>query len=200
MTRLFASFALLSVLASACAGSAPPPTQTAATTASPDRPSAVTAPARDVTRFTAAPKRVEKSVVVNAPPAEVWKLISDHQQMPTYFPGINHVDVDNSHASQANGVGCVRSCSLHGNMQTVEEVRLWEPPAALGYTLRAPNAMGLSDHFATVELTEASPGTTRVTWTQYFNHPDASAMSGQIGTMLDGAMAGLAKRFGRAGS
>ena len=156
--------------------------------------------ARDVSRFTTAPKRVEKSVLLNAPPAEVWKIVSDHEKMPTYFPGIQRVSVDNAHASQTNGVGCVRSCALHGNMETVEEVRLWEPSSALGYTLRTPNAMGISDHFAVVELAEASPGTTRLTWTQYFNHPDPTAMSGKLGAMLDGAMEGLAKRFGRAGS
>jgi uncharacterized protein YndB with AHSA1/START domain len=149
----------------------------------------------DPLKFTKAPLRAEKVVTLNAPPEKVWALLSDHEKLPTYVPMISKVTVDNSHASTADGVGAVRTCSI-GDMAIEEEIRLFEPNRVLAYGLRDGNPMGMSGHLGVMLLASNDTGGTTVRFQQYFNHPDVDMMATQVNGGLDQGINGLVKIFG----
>ena len=151
----------------------------------------------DPLRFTQAPLRAEQTVSLNAPPEEVWALISDHEKLPMYLSFVQKVTVDNSNASTANGVGAVRNCSI-GAMALEEEIRVWEPNRALAYGLREGNPMGMSGHLGVVLLAPNETGGTTVRWQFYFNHPDADMMATQAAGALQQGLSGLIEIFGGA--
>ena len=49
---------------------------------------------------------------MNASSEKVWGLISDYEKLPTYLSFVQKITADNSNASDANGVGAVRTCRI----------------------------------------------------------------------------------------
>ena len=151
----------------------------------------------DPLEFTKAPLRAERTVTLNAPPEKVWALISDHEKLPTYLPMIAKVTIDNSHASTANGVGAVRTCSI-GDMALEEEIRVWKPNRALAYGVREGNPMGMSGHLGVMLLAPNETGGTTVRFKQNFNHSDVDMMATQVAGGLQQGISGLLEIFGGA--
>jgi carbon monoxide dehydrogenase subunit G len=148
----------------------------------------------DPAQYTSAPLRAEATFQLDAPPKEVWALMSDHEAMPSYMPMVHKVTVDNSKAGTKGGVGAVRTCSI-GDDAFHEEIRLSKPNEALGYSVLDGNAMGFSDHFAVVLLAAGGDGGTTVQWKLWFNHPEPGKMAAQVNQMLDMVAKGLAEKF-----
>ena len=60
---------------------------------------------------------------LNVSPEKVWGLISDHEKLPTYLSFVQKITVDNSNASDANGVGAVCTCRI-GEITLIEDIQL----------------------------------------------------------------------------
>ncbi len=148
----------------------------------------------DVSAFTSAPLRYSTQVHLDAKPDAVWALVSDHEALPTYFAPVKTVTVDNSKATRENGVGAVRSCNLMGQ-DLREDIRLFEPGRALGYSVVHGGVPGVTDHFGLVSLRPDGDGTL-LTWSQYFDHPEPEPVVKQIGGLLGMAETGLIEKFG----
>lgn len=144
--------------------------------------------------YTSAPLQHTLALELEATPEEVWALISDHEALPTFFPLINKVTVDNSSAASPGGVGAVRSCSL-GEMQLTESVRVFEPGEAFGYSVVKGGMPGVTNHLGLITLSPKGT-TTVVRWETYFDHPEPMAVTAQIGKLLSVAGDGLVKKFG----
>ena len=144
--------------------------------------------------YTSAPLQHTLTLELEATPEEVWALISDHEALPTFFPLINKVTVDNSSAASPGGVGAVRSCSL-GEMQLTESIRVFEPGRAFGYSVVKGGMPGVTNHLGLIRLSPKGT-TTVVRWETYFDHPEPTAVTAQIGKLLSVAGDGLVKKFG----
>jgi len=147
-----------------------------------------------VSDHTAAPLRYALNVRLDARPDAVWALLSDHEALPTFFAPVTKVTVDNTGASTPNGVGAVRSCNLMGSELT-ENILIFEPNKALGYSVVKGGLPGVTDHLGLVRLQADGDGTI-VRWEQYFNHPDPKPVVGEIGKLMAIAGDGLIKKFG----
>jgi carbon monoxide dehydrogenase subunit G len=149
----------------------------------------------DPLNFTKAPLRVEQTVSLNATPDKVWALISDHEKLPKYLSFVQEVTIDNTNASVANGVGAVRTCNI-GDIQLVEDIRLWETNLALAYSVLDGNPMGMTGHLGVAQLTPTGSGGTTLRWQAYFDHPDVDMMTGQVQGGFQAGNIGLVEIFG----
>lgn len=98
----------------------------------------------------------------DAPPAAVWNVLSQHEDMPEWTP-LRRVTLEPAGAEERNGVGAIRV--LHAPFlpyRLREEITRFEPPTLLGYTLR--QGLPTSDHHGLITLAPDGRGTI-LTWT-----------------------------------
>lgn len=94
---------------------------------------------------------------VSASPAAVWTVLSDHEGMSKWGPGIR-VRLEQEGADTPNGVGAVRRISAPGPMPAiVEEITAFEPDRVLGY--KALAGVPLKEYSGEVRLAPHGDGT-----------------------------------------
>ena len=87
----------------------------------------------------------------------VWAVLSDHEGMNSWGPGIK-VRLEEEGAETRNGVGAVRRISTPLPVPAiVEEITTFEPGECLGYRARA--GVPLKDYSGEVRLTPHGSGT-----------------------------------------
>ena len=144
----------------------------------------------NIDQYTQAPLQMTKTLELSADPEAVFATLADFTAMPSWFPGMTAVAVDNTSAELDGGAGAVRVCSF-GPAQTMnEDILILDPPKTLAYAIREGNFMGLSQHFALVCVEPWGDGSL-LSWHQFFHHPDPEAFNAQGGAMLDGALDNL---------
>jgi uncharacterized protein YndB with AHSA1/START domain len=147
----------------------------------------------DVGAYTNAPLQLQKRLLVNATPDEVFKTLANHTAMPEWFPGMTAARINCDHAEEEGGAGTVRYCAF-GEQEMTEDIVVSQTPKLLGYAIRDGNFMGLSDHFALITV-KAEDGGSLVSWSQFFHHPQPDVFNQQGGMMLEGALQNLMQRF-----
>lgn len=94
---------------------------------------------------------------VSASPEAVWAVLSDHEGMSKWGPGIR-VRLDQEGAGDRNGVGAVRRISAPVPLPAiVEEITTFEPGRVLGYKARA--GVPLKEYAGEVRLAPHGDGT-----------------------------------------
>lgn len=142
------------------------------------------------------PLRLIKTARLLASPAEVFAVVSDHVGTGAWFPVVEKVQVDNTHAEVAGGQGATRYCTLSNGAVLTEKIVGFDPPHLFGYAVADGNTFGVQGHLALINLETDAKSHTLLTWRQYFNHPDIDALTKEISAMLDGGIQGLIDRFG----
>jgi uncharacterized protein YndB with AHSA1/START domain len=150
----------------------------------------------NIDEVTQAPLRLVKTARLLAPPAEVFAVVSDHVGTGAWFPVVESVQIDNSHAEVADGHGAIRYCTLSNGAVLTEKIVGFEPAHLFGYAVADGNAFGVQGHLALINLEAEAAGSTLLTWRQYFNHADIDLLTKEISAMLDGGIQGLIDRFG----
>lgn len=94
---------------------------------------------------------------VSASPAAVWAVLSNHEGMAAWGPGVR-VRLEQEGAETRNGVGAVRRISTPVPLPAiVEEITVFEPDQVLAYKARA--GVPLKDYAGEVRLTPHGDGT-----------------------------------------
>ncbi len=97
------------------------------------------------------------TTAVSAPVEHVWSILSDHEGMSAWAPGLK-VRLEEEGAEERNGVGAVRRIDLPGPLPAiVEEITEFEPDVRLGY--RAVSGVPLRNYRGDVELKRLGSGT-----------------------------------------
>lgn len=80
--------------------------------------------------------RIKTSATIDAAPAEVWALLSDHQTWPTW-----HDDYEEHEAmtSQIEGLGAAFRSREWWKLRSESEITRWEEGKVVGLTLRRAN-------------------------------------------------------------
>ena len=101
--------------------------------------------------------RATSTAVVNAPMDQVWALVSDHEGMTGWGPGLK-VDLVRNGDGDRNGVGAVRKIRTPLSvLAIVEEVVDFDPPYRMAY--RAVSGVPLKNYLGEIELTTVATGT-----------------------------------------
>ena len=119
----------------------------------------------DVDTYSDAPLRVTRMAYFDAPPGDIFAVISDHGQLDRWLPLVQRVYLNRGHADVFNGVGTTRY------LQTVvfnirEYIIAFDPPRLLAYSIEQ-NVL-VSDHVSVVFLEPERYGGTYLTWQHYF--------------------------------
>ena len=106
-------------------------------------------------------KKVEESVVVNAPPAKVWALVGDFNGLNKWVP-----PVEASTATDGNKVGSVRTLSITGGEKLHEVLESYDAAGMkLSYKLREANVkvLPVNNYSSTIMVTPEGANS-KVTW------------------------------------
>jgi len=123
----------------------------------------------EVSKFTDAPKQIEKEQFIKAPIDKVWKIVADHQGMTQWMPMIKHVNLVKADAEGEWGEGCERHCQFGPDLLQ-EKIVYWDAPN--GYAYMISDMHLVKGHLGHIQLVSENGGT-RVKWTQYF-HPNGN--------------------------
>lgn len=93
---------------------------------------------------------------VSAPPERVWAVLTDHEGMPRWAPGLK-VALTRRGTDDPNGVGAVRRLGIGFAGPIVEEIVTFEPTHRFGY--RALAGIPLKNYRGEVVLRPDGPGT-----------------------------------------
>ena len=145
-----------------------------------------------------APLRNDVKVVLDAPMEEVWAIVSDHLQLPSYSAGIREVVLADSCHGPGGGVGCTRTCSFHEGPTIAETVVFVEEPYALATRGVQPNEYQLTNDLTLVTLRPLGDDRTEFWWRQYYNHPQLEEMRPVFDEALRDLGQRLVQRFGGA--
>jgi uncharacterized protein YndB with AHSA1/START domain len=103
-----------------------------------------------------------RTTIVPASATQVWEVLSDHEGMASWGPGIT-VSLRKMGGDDRNGVGAVRVIDSRGPAPAiVEEVTAFEPDRRLAY--RALSGVPLRNYRGEVVLREV-PGGTEIAYT-----------------------------------
>jgi len=129
-----------------------------------------------------------------ASPAEVWRLLADHEGMPRWLP-VREVVRRRPGAPDPDGLGAVRTVKS-GGLAFDEEIVEWKPGERLVY--RLTGGAPLRDHRGVVELAAEGEGT-RIVWRVGFRPwiPGTGALvEREVRRLLEGGLQGLARALG----
>ncbi len=119
----------------------------------------------DIDTYTSAPLRVAQAITIDAPPRQVFAIISDHTNADRWLPGIRQVNVNRGHAAVRDGVGTIRY--LHTGVNTIREyIIAYHPPRLLAYSIEQ-NFL-ITDHVSVIYLEAERYGGTNILWQHYF--------------------------------
>jgi len=121
------------------------------------------------------PQKAQESVHIDAPPAEVWKIVGDISAFADWQPQLSEVRPSEGNDEIADTVGAERVLVFaDGGGEITESVDEYEPERHyLGYRLLVedPAVFPVSFYTATIEITEADGGSD-VTWIARFYRGD----------------------------
>lgn len=146
-------------------------------------------------RFTDAPLRVSRTVALNADQQTIFELISTHSNLTDWFPNLHEVRIDNTEAEVEDRLGCVRICKF-GNFEVKEKIVYWEEGVGYAFSLPEDNAFGVSGQVGVFHVADAGSGRSRLTWSLYFNHPNAEMLSANHDKVMVRVIEGFVKTYG----
>jgi mxaD protein len=110
-------------------------------------------------------QRVEKSIVINAPPDAVWAIAGDFVGLPRWYPPI---PASRLILGRNNEVGCIRELTRLNGTKVEEKLLDYSPwERSLTYTYVGGQVMS-TDYFATLTVKDAGDGKSLVEWKARF--------------------------------
>lgn len=136
----------------------------------------------DASQFTDAPLKVQFTADLDAPPSEVFELVSTrlHDWMD-----VSEITWDNT-GSETDGAiddGSSRSCSVKGKALT-EQIHYWEQDRVYAYQIDFDESelkLPLNGQLGVFEVTPNGQGGSTLVWSQYFQrrfHPMSPMIPG----------------------
>ena len=115
--------------------------------------------------FEAPELRVEHSIVIDAPPEQVWEVVSDFDGLPRWLPTIESSRII---LGKNREVGCIRELVRANGTKVQEKLIAYEPwNMSISYTYIGGQP-GASDYYPTMTVEDAGNGKSRVEWKATF--------------------------------
>ncbi len=109
--------------------------------------------------------RVEHSIVIDAPPEQVWEVVSDFDGLPRWLPTIESSRII---LGKNREVGCIRELVRANGTKVQEKLIAYEPwNMSISYTYIGGQP-GASDYYPTMTVKDAGNGKSRVEWKATF--------------------------------
>lgn len=103
--------------------------------------------------------KVSDSVIVNADPAKVWAKLGDFNGMPGWHPAVTE-----SKATDGNKVGSLRTLTLKGGGNVVEELEeIDDAKMMIKYRMKE-GALPVSNYAATLSVKPVDGGKSQIEW------------------------------------
>jgi hypothetical protein len=110
-------------------------------------------------------QRVEKRIVIDAAPDEVWAIAGDFLGLPRWFPPIESARLL---LGRNNEVGCIRELRRRNGTKVEEKLLDYsQSDRTMTYTYAGGEPLS-SDYFATLSVTDAGGGKSLVEWKARF--------------------------------
>lgn len=132
---------------------------------------------RDIDFADTAPRRAERTVEIDATPAEVWAVIIDNERWPEWFP---NVTACTSTSDPATGIGSTREVRLPGRVVIAERFIAWEDEALWAFTVETMAPSLFRSLVERVTLNELTPGRTSVTYRMAFEPTTAVRLAAPL--------------------
>ncbi|MEO8004507.1 MAG: SRPBCC family protein [Betaproteobacteria bacterium] len=108
---------------------------------------------------------IEHSIVINAPPEEVWEVVSDFNGLPRWLPVIVESKIV---LGKNREEGAIRELTRANGTKVQEKLIAYEPwNMSLGYTYIG-GQVGATDYFPTMTVMDAGGGKSKVVWKARF--------------------------------
>jgi uncharacterized protein YndB with AHSA1/START domain len=109
--------------------------------------------------------KVEHSIVIDAPPEQVWEVVSDFNGLPRWLPTIESSRII---LGKNREVGAIRELVRANGTKVQEKLIAYEPwNMSLSYTYIGGQP-GASDYYPTMTVKPAGNGKSRVEWKARF--------------------------------
>ncbi|MEI5680738.1 SRPBCC family protein [Mesorhizobium sp. CCNWLW179-1] len=143
--------------------------------------------------------KIYVSSMINAPAAEVWKLVRNFNGLPTWAPFVSESRIEQN--AQPDQIGCIRNFRLKDGGQIREKLlALSDYDLSCSYAI-LESPMAVENYVATLSLTPITDGNaTFAEWQAEFDcAPEReTALMQQIGTgVFQAAFNALKQRFAR---
>jgi len=137
----------------------------------------------EVSDYTAAPLQVQLAAQLDAPPAEVFDLVSTGL---SEWMDVSEITWDNEDSATHGQIddGSSRSCALGGKKGLTETIPYWEDDHLYAYQMDWDNSdfkLPLRGQLGTFEVSPDGDGGTVLVWSQYFErkvHPMSPMIPG----------------------
>jgi uncharacterized protein YndB with AHSA1/START domain len=121
----------------------------------------------DIDTYTSAPLRVMRKAYLEAAPARVFAVISDHANVDTWMPLVTQVNVSRGHADVRDGVGTIRYLHAGFWYSLRQYVIASHPPRLLAYSIEQDPF--ITHHMSVMYLEAERYGGTLLYWQHYFH-------------------------------
>jgi len=109
--------------------------------------------------------KVEHSIVIDAPPEEVWEVVSDFNGLPRWLPTIESSRII---LGKNREVGCIRELTRANGTKVQEKLIAYEPWNMRLADTYIGGALGASDYYPAISVKAACNGKSRVEWKARF--------------------------------
>lgn len=112
-------------------------------------------------------QKVSESVLIDAPPAAVWAVVSDYAALQAWHPA-----VERSESTEGNTEGSLRTLHLKGGGVVVERLKKYDADAmSYSYRMEDPGPIPVSNYSATLSVSAQGSGS-EVQWKGAFYRGD----------------------------
>ncbi|MBV7327257.1 hypothetical protein KFU94_03180 [Chloroflexi bacterium TSY] len=146
--------------------------------------------------WTFAPLQLKKITILQVKPSVIFTALTEPEQMCRLFSWMHKIEVDNSEATEPNGLGAKRRCSF-GNGMVLEEIIVgWQPPTRYAYRgVDETHPFGMVGHLGTIECQPVMDDSTRLIWEHYFEHSNPAAMLKKLNESVDAVLQSMVDIF-----
>jgi uncharacterized protein YndB with AHSA1/START domain len=120
----------------------------------------------DIDTYTSAPLRVMRTAYLDASPARVFAVISDHANADTWMPLVTQVNVSRGHADARDGVGTIRYLHAGFWYSMRQYIIAFNPPRLMAYSIEQDPL--ITHHVSVMYLEPERYGGTVLFWQHYF--------------------------------
>jgi mxaD protein len=145
------------------------------------------------TGFAAGNLTVSREAIVERPPATVWKLIGNFNALDVWLPPV----MNSSYTGEATEPGAIRVLDLGNNARVTEKLLAYSSADHHYSYAFVSSPLPVKNYVATIELTAAGEGKTKVRWSSSFDAagaPDEQAKQAILG-IYDAGLAKLSSIF-----
>src|SRR4051812_36007884 len=111
-----------------------------------------------------------REAIVARPPATVWKLVGDFNALDVWLPPVRA----SSYTGNANQAGAVRVLDLGNNASVTEKLLAFSGTEHRYSYAFLSSPLPVANYVATIELSAAGEGKTRVKWSSTFDAAGAT--------------------------